>query len=88
MANYARGITLVTSIRTANKAIIEVDALLVQRAREKAQRDNNDYLITMWQGANPEKLSPSDRDSLNDYLFGSEEGGTPEDLIQGIPVVR
>ena len=71
----------VTSDRTAKKAIQVTDDLLVRRAIEKAQAQNDDFNLTQFQNINPKKLTPAERDNLNVYLFGDTEGRPAEELL-------
>lgn len=68
------------STRAINKSLKAIDAFLVERAIQQALEQGNDYVHTLVK-ALPKKLSPADRDMLNEFLgFGS---GVLVEVIKG-----
>ncbi len=59
-----------TTNRKAKATISRIDVWLLTEATQEAM--GNDYLQTILGGINIKNISPSDRDILNDILFGSE----------------
>lgn len=62
-----------TSDRTAANAGRRMDQWLVENARLEAAARGDDFNGPMFDRMDPKKLSPSDRDVLNYYLFDSEQ---------------
>lgn len=69
-----REIPLPKQAKGTAQGIKKLDAWLVKTALEDAVDAKNDYAETLFKGLNAKKLSTSDRDTLNDYLFGSADG--------------
>ena len=54
----------------------QVDDWLVREAIEEAESKNEDFGMTQFQQMAGRKLSPADRDALNEYVFGGEAATT------------
>jgi hypothetical protein len=63
-----------TSDRATSNRLKELDAWLIKTAQDDVAASGNDYLKTMFGGMKAGKLSPADRDVLNQHLFGNEKG--------------
>jgi hypothetical protein len=61
------------SNRIVNNDLTALDAWLHQEAANEAFYYCDGYMAGLIAGMNPKKLSPADRDMLNEYLFGQEE---------------
>uniref|UniRef100_A0A6M3K9Z4 Uncharacterized protein n=1 Tax=viral metagenome TaxID=1070528 RepID=A0A6M3K9Z4_9ZZZZ len=60
-------------LETARKAQIDVrktDAWLVEQAQSEAKAKGDEFVSQQFEQMNPKKLSPADKDIMNDYLFG------------------
>ena len=79
-------IPVVKSAQSANKAVRVIDDLLLRRAKEKAQAENDDHNLTIISGIKPtgksKFLTTADRNYLNMYLFGDTEGRPAEELLK------
>ena len=86
-----RSIPVPPSIRleTTRKATIDVakvDAWLVEQGRAEALARNDEFVGLQFEGMNPKRLSPADKDILNDYLFGETDPiFTREDVVPPTP---
>lgn len=63
-----------TTDRGVKANVLAVDRWLVDEAKNEAAHKNDDFNATWINGLDPKRLSQGDRDSLNQYLFGTEEG--------------
>uniref|UniRef100_A0A6M3J434 Putative structural protein n=1 Tax=viral metagenome TaxID=1070528 RepID=A0A6M3J434_9ZZZZ len=89
----------VIRLETNRKATIDVakvDAWLLEQGIAEATAKNDDFVLTQFKGLNPKRLSPADKDSLNEYLFGEtnptfttaptpvapERGVTPTEVVK------
>lgn len=59
--------------RKASSDVKKVDSWLLDQALQEAEDRNDDFNKTQFQGLDPKKLSPADKDILNQYLFGHED---------------
>lgn len=59
--------------RKAINASARMDQWLIENARAEAQARGDDFNGPMFDRMEPRKLSPSDIDILNEYLFGDEQ---------------
>ena len=62
------------SDRTATNAIRKIDTWLLDEARKEAVATKNDHLTTLLKGLDTKNFTPSDRDTVNEVLFGRTEG--------------
>ncbi len=70
-----------TGVRKTQNTVGRIDAWLLDEAKKEATAADNDYLGTLLGGINPKKMSQSDRDTINDVLFGDEDGATAANRI-------
>ena len=61
------------SNRIVRNDLMALDVWLHQEAQMEANYFCDGYMSTFINGMNPKKLTPADRDMLNEYLFGQEE---------------
>ena len=61
-----------TNRKTTN-TVKKVDNWLVDNARTEARARGDEYNGQMFDNMDPKRLSPADKDSLNEYLFGTTQ---------------
>ena len=59
--------------RKAANAVRRLDAWLIENAQAEAKARGDDFNGPVFDQMEPKKLSPSDRETLNEYLFGDEQ---------------
>ncbi len=72
-------IDMTTNGRASN-SLKRMDKWLHDEATKEAE--GNDYLGTILKGIDPKRMSQSDRDVLNDILFGDERGATEANRLK------
>lgn len=65
-----------TTERKTVATLKRVDAWLLDEARKEAAATKQDFAHGMLQGLDPNRMSPADRDTVNEILFGDVDGAT------------